>query len=87
MPKRNGYLDNFIPHLYQRSSIDLMAFTFIEAYRFTTPSVTIKEAALAFVAFFEIDEDYIKIETILVTHSRILSEYYDSKKTKITEKK
>lgn len=83
MPVRNKYLDSFIPYIYQRQIIDVMAFTFIDTYKFVYPTVTLKEASIAFMKRYDISEDLHNVESIIMTYNRVLKDFYENKKTKI----
>ena len=65
---KNKYLTNAIPALYRAQLIDVMAFTFIDTYRFTIPSVSIEEAVSAFIRRYKIDES--------LTESAVKQSYY-----------
>lgn len=80
MPKENQYLENFIPHFYKRKQIDVMIFTFIDTYRFSQPSVTLMEAATAFLKRYGIAGEYYDEKSLLTTYERTLKDYHDAEK-------
>lgn len=82
MAGRNKHLDNVIPRLYQRHTIDIMAFTFIDTYKLLFPSVTIKEAALAFMSRYNISEELHTAESVVITYTRVNKDLIDAQKTK-----
>lgn len=86
MAQRNKYLEEFIPHFYQRKAIDIMAFTFIDTYKFVQPTVTLEEAALAFLKRYEISEELFSLNSILLCYHRTIKDYYDAEKKANREK-
>lgn len=80
MPKELPYLEEFIPHLYKRKTIDIMVFVFIDTYQFVHPSVTIKDAALAFLKRYKISEDLFCLKSITQSYERTKKDYYDAER-------
>lgn len=87
MPNRNKHLDTFVPRYYQRQTIDIMSFIFIDTYKFLYPSVTLKEAAIAFMKRYRISEDLHNVNSVITTYERVSKDYYDAEKAKNTESK
>lgn len=80
MPKQQPYLENFVPHLYQRQQLDVMIFAFIDAYKFAFPSITTKEAAQAFLKRYKIAEDLYYWRDIVTTYHRTLKDFTDAER-------
>lgn len=87
MPKRNGYLDNFLPYWYQRQTYDIAMFAFIDAYTFSQPSVTLREASDAFLKRYGISEDLHDVDSIMTSYQRIKKDFYDAQKTENRQKR
>lgn len=52
-----------------------MIFSFMDAYRFAQPSVTLMEAAAAFLKRYGISREYYDEKNILTTYERTLRDY------------
>lgn len=75
MPREQPYLQNFIPHFYKRKQIDVMIFIFIDTYRLAQPSVTLMEAAAAFLKRYGISRELYDEKCVLMTYDRTLNDY------------
>jgi hypothetical protein len=82
MAHRNKHIDSFLPYFYQRQTLDIMAFTFIDAYKFLYPSVTLNEAAIAFMKRYGIAEENHNVKSVITTFERVSKDYYDAEKAK-----
>lgn len=80
-PKRKKiFLD--VPRLYQRQSLDLIMFGYVNGIRKAMPSVTIKECIVYFAEDNGFSEDDFPLETACITFSRMQKEYYESQQTR-----
>lgn len=82
MPGRNKHIDNLLPYLYQRQTFDTLSFGFIRGMRIVYPSITLKEAAIAFMKEFNVCEDLHNVSSVIVTYERVLKDYYEAEKAK-----
>lgn len=80
MSQRNKHVNSILPFFYQRSIFDVMAYTFIDTYRYVYASVTIEEAAKAFIKHHKVDENLFPLSSILMTYHRTNKDYHDAKK-------
>jgi hypothetical protein len=80
MPQKNQFLDSAIPYLYRRQTMDLLAFAFIDAYRFAQPSVTLKEAALAFMTRYKVSHDLFDVNSVIMTYNRVNKDLIDAQR-------
>lgn len=69
-----------VPFFYQRSIFDIMLYMFIDTYRYVHPSVTIEEAAKAFIIHHKVDESLFPLSSILMTYHRTNKDYNNGKK-------
>lgn len=81
MPSRNRYVQSEIQRLYQRQTIDVMLYTFVEAWRIAQPSVSLKESVGAFLHRWRIAADLYDIDNALVTYYRVAKDVTDAEKT------
>ena len=81
MGSPNTYLQNHVPTLYRKSILDVMIFTFIDAQRFTVPTISITESAKAFMLRYQIDEGEMSLEKVVKTFTRLQKELFDEQKT------
>lgn len=80
MPRRNKFLEMFIPHFYQKQAFDIMLYIFIDTYKYVYPSVTIEEAAKAFMKHHKVDEDLYSLNSILRSYQNTCKAYLDAQK-------
>ena len=81
MPE-NKYLQNAIPKIYKAQTIDVMAFTFIDTYKFIMPGANLKEIVKAFMKRYKINEDLLSEDSILQSYYRTLKLITDGEKSK-----
>lgn len=87
MSQNNKYLQNVIPNLYRREVLHVMIFTFIDTYKFVHPSVTLEEAAQAFMKRHKVNEDEYGMNTIVHTYLRVQKDLHDSERFYNEQKK
>jgi hypothetical protein len=84
MGQQNRYLDKFIPALYQKQTLDVMIYTYIDGIRSLIPGMSVENLAVAFMKRYEIDEDLLSVSKITNTYWRIQKELHDERKTQTT---
>lgn len=77
---KNKYLEEAVPNFYRRQTIDVMIFTFIDTYRFVLPSVSVNEAASAFVKRYKISYDLLTTEAVIQSYYRTQKDLYEAEK-------
>ena len=82
MPAANKHLDNAIENFYRREAMHVAIFFFIDTYRFLYESVTLEEAAQAFVKRHKISEDLYSKDTVVAIYYRVSKELNDIQKHK-----
>lgn len=78
----NGYLNETVPLLYRKQILDVMIYTFIDAQRFSLPSISVEESAISFLRHYKIEEEQLSVEKVTRTFWRIQKELIDEQKTK-----
>jgi hypothetical protein len=68
--RENKYLENLIPKLYRRQTLDIMIFTYIDTARFLIPELTLDEAAEGFIKRYKIGVDLLNIDSIKQSYYR-----------------
>lgn len=66
--------------MYRREALHLMIYTFIDAYKYIHPSVTIQEAASAFTKRYKISEDEYSVNTVVAIHGRVQQDLIDAER-------
>lgn len=82
MPAANKHLDNVIENFYRRDAMHIAIYFFIDTYRFLYQSVTLEEAAQAFVKRHKINEDLYSKDTVVSVYLRVRTELNDIQKHK-----
>lgn len=80
MPAANKHLDNALENLYRREVMHIAIFTFIDTYRFLFNSITIEEAAQAFLKRFNIDEELYSQNAVISIYYRVNKDLTDLQK-------
>jgi len=81
--KGNKYLVGEIPNFYRREVMHVMIFTFVDTYKLLFPSVTIQEAAGAFMKRYKVDEELYSLDTVVNVYGRVNEDLRDAeRKTK-----
>lgn len=62
--------------------MDIMAFMFIDTYKYVYPSVTLAEAAKAFMNRYKISEDFHNLESVIKTYIRVNKDLTDAQRQK-----
>lgn len=78
--QKNKYLESVIPFFYRREAMHIMIFSFIDGYQKAFPSITIQEAASAFMIHYKVDEDLYQQNTVVSIYLRLKSEYSDAQR-------
>jgi hypothetical protein len=81
MGAKNSFLKNNVAVIYQKQMLDVMIYTWIEAQRFTVPSISVEESAKSFLIHHKIDEGELSLEKCTKSFWRIQKELIDEKKT------
>ena len=81
MGAKNTFLKNNVAVIYQKQILDVMIFTFIDAQRFTIPSISVEESAKSFLKHYNIDEGELSLGKITLSFWRIQKELIDEQKT------
>lgn len=81
MPKENTYIKKNVPFLYRQNIINVMIYTFIDAQRFTLPSISVDESAKAFLLHYDIDEAELPLATIRDIFFRTQKELINEQKS------
>lgn len=79
---RNKFLKSEIPYFYQRQTMDMMAFMFIDTYKFVFPSISLDEAAKAFMKKYKISEDFHNVKSVVTTYVRVNKDLIDAQRQK-----
>jgi hypothetical protein len=79
MPKQNKMIEG-IPLLYKRSTLHHLLYGFISGARCMHPSITIKEAGIAFTKHFKIAPDNYTTEHITKMHELISKDIADAER-------
>lgn len=79
---RNKFLDNNVSRLYQHNALCVMIFTWIKAQKFTVPSISVEESALAFMKHEKIDEEEMSLRAVTSIYERINKELIEQSKTR-----
>lgn len=82
MGAKNGYLNETVPLLYRKQILDVMIYTWIDAQRFTLPTITVEDSAISFMRHYKISEDQLSLKKVTETFWRIQKELIDEQKTK-----
>lgn len=69
-----------VAFFYQRQTLDIMIYTFIDTYKFLHPGVSIKEAATAFMSRHSVAEDMYSLKSVVTSYERTSKDYYDAQK-------
>jgi hypothetical protein len=80
MAARNKHLEGVIPAFYRREVLHVMIFTFIDTYRLLFPSVTITEAADAFMRRHVIFQDEYSVNTVIAIFTRVNQDIIDAER-------
>lgn len=78
----NNYLEGWIPNFYRREVMHIMIFTFIDTYKFLYPTVTIQEAADAFMKRFKVLDQQYSRETVVAIYGRVNQDLIDAERFK-----
>jgi hypothetical protein len=81
MGAKNSFVKNNLPVICQRQMLDVIIFTWIDAQRFTLPTISVEESAKSFLAHHKIDEGELSLDKIRKTYYRILNDLIDEQKT------
>ena len=77
---RNKFLDNNVSRLYQHNCLSIMIYTWIKAQKFTVPSISVEESALAFMKHEKINEEEMSLRAVTSIFERMQKELlYESK--------
>lgn len=73
--------ENKILAFYKKNAIDLVMFGYVTGCQDTLPSLKTNRCVERFLKKFDLNEDDYSIESALRTYTRILKDYWTSKKT------
>jgi len=76
-------IENCIPRIYQRQAITLLMYAFVRGARWALHSLTIKEAAEAFIEQFGISPEDYSLDSVMVIYQRTHKEFIEDAKTKV----
>lgn len=82
MPAANKYLETAIENFYRREAMQISIFTFIDTYRFLFESVTMEEAAKAYMKRYKINEELYSQDTVISIYYRVNKDLIDLHKNK-----
>ena len=79
--KKNLYLEKHLPVLFRRSLMDQAIYVFIDAQKFTIPSISIEESAKAFMVHNKIEEEEYSLDAIKQSYLRTRKAIYGEEAT------
>ncbi len=86
MPAKNKLLDSTIENFYRREAMHIAIYVFVDTYKLIIPSVTLQEAARAFMIKFKIDDRLYSEDTIIAIYYRVDKDLNDLQRHKDTLK-
>lgn len=82
MPAANKHLESALENFYRREAMHVSIFTFIDTYRFLFPSVSVDEAADAYMKRYSIDEKLYSRDTVSSIFFRVNKDLIELNKQK-----
>lgn len=69
-----------VAFFYQKSTFDIMIFTFIDTYKFLHRGVSVKEAAIAFMNRHKVSDQMYSLSSVMTSYERTLRDYIHAQK-------
>lgn len=82
MPANNKYLDSTIENFYRREAMHICIYVFIDTYKFLFNSITLQEAAIAFMTKYNIDDNLYSADTVIAIYYRVDKDLNDIQRHK-----
>ena len=81
MPKESEF-KKAIPTLYKRGYLEISLFSWVNAYKYVFPQISIENAINGFYQYYNIDSDTYPVTTAIKTYQRMNKELHELEKSK-----
>jgi len=85
VPKESEF-KQAIPSLYKRGHLEVSLFSWVNAYKYVFPTISIENAINGFYHFYKIDSDTYPLTTAVKTYQRMNKELHNLEKSKSQNK-